>query len=196
MGQARVLGVEDRLVTMNQTHSVRIVQADHSGQIDADGCFTLKPNLALSVRVADCVPIFLWSGDGSLIGIVHAGWRGTLSKIALRFPEAVGKEVSIRSTDLLFSLGPSIGKCCYKVGQEVLEQFRITWSNAEDFFHRSTKGLYLDLRAANRFLLSSVGAKESGSLDLCTFCNRTRFYSYRHQPGQGRNWGFICRESS
>ncbi|TKJ44195.1 hypothetical protein CEE36_00175 [candidate division TA06 bacterium B3_TA06] len=194
-GQLLSAGWNDSLVTMNQTHSNHVVHVDGPGEIKADGCFTTQENLALSVRVADCVPIFVWSEKRSLIGVIHAGQRGTLSKIVLRFVEKIQKE-GISSHRLRYSLGPSIGKCCYRVDEEVLEAFRKTWPEANRFFSKTSKGLYLDLRSANRFLLSSVGAVEGASLDLCTSCERRRFYSHRRERGAGRNWGIIVRRSS
>ncbi|TET21823.1 MAG: peptidoglycan editing factor PgeF [Candidatus Stahlbacteria bacterium] len=187
--------LDGSLVTMNQTHSNSVVHVDGPGEIKADGCFTTQENLALSVRVADCVPIFVWSEKRSLIGVMHAGRRGTLSKIALRFVEKIQKE-GISSHRLRYSLGPSIGKCCYEVGEDVLSEFREAWPEAMGFFSRKKEGVYLDLRAANRFLLRSVGAVEGASLDLCTYCNSKRFYSHRREHGAGRNWGIIVRRSS
>jgi len=187
------LGIQTPPLTMNQTHSNTVERVERSGEVQADACFTTQANLALSVRVADCVPIFLWDSDNSFVGIVHAGWRGTLAKIALRFTEKVEKEMGTGAHRLNYALGPSIGKCCYKVGEEILDAFRQTWPEAQRFFSRNRDGLFLDLRAANRFLLSAVGAVEGKSLDLCTSCERKRFYSYRREPGDGRNWGFIIR---
>lgn len=179
------------LVIMKQTHSDKIIQVSHQGEVEADGCFTAKKNLALSVRVADCVPIFFWDSDFRMIGIVHAGWRGTLSKIALRFVENVENLLGISSGRLLYSLGPSIGKCCYRVGDDLLKAFRKSWPEADTLFTANTSGLYLDLRAANRSLLSPLGVKEVASLDICTHCQAKRFYSYRRERTKGRNWGVI-----
>ena len=181
------------LVTMKQTHSDRVIRVERPGEIKADGCFSTQANLALSVRVADCVPIFVWSEKRPLIGAIHAGRRGTLSKIVLRFVEKVQKGTDISAHHLRYSLGPSIGKCCYKVGEDVLNEFREAWPEANRFFSRKKEGVYLDLRAANRFLLRSVGAVEGASLDLCTHCNSKRFYSHRRGHGAGRNWGIIVR---
>jgi YfiH family protein len=187
------LGWNDSLVTMKQTHSDRVVRVSEPGEAPADACFTLKKGLALSVRVADCVPIFVWGINTPLVGVIHAGRRGTLLKIALRFVEKVENDIDVPPHRLRYSLGPSIGKCCYKVGEEVLNEFREAWPEANRFFSRKKEGFYLDLRAANRFLLSSVGAVEGASLDICTRCNSKRFYSHRREHGAGRNWGIIVR---
>ncbi|MBD3286291.1 peptidoglycan editing factor PgeF [candidate division WOR-3 bacterium] len=194
--QADVLGMSSNLVVMNQTHSAKIEQVSEPGEIDADGCFSIESGLALSVRVADCVPVFFWDDDATLTGVVHAGWRGTMAKIALRFTDKVQHQAGIESHSLHYSLGPSIGKCCYNVGEDVFKAFSETWPNSRDFFTRCRKGFFLDLRAANRFLLNAAGAKEGGSLELCTCCERRRFYSYRVEPGRGRNWGVIIRHGS
>ncbi|MBN2380691.1 peptidoglycan editing factor PgeF [candidate division WOR-3 bacterium] len=192
--QVETLGLESNLVVMKQSHSTMIERVCTPGGIEADGCFTTESNLALSVRVADCVPIFFWSADSALIGVVHAGWRGTVKKIALRFTEKVEREEGVEPHRLFYSLGPSIGLCCYNVGKEVLDAFSETWPNARDFFTRRRDMTYLDLRAANRFLLNAAGAREGTSLDLCTSCERRRFYSHRSEPGKGRNWGIIIHE--
>ncbi len=190
---ASVLGIEN-MVVMEQTHSDKIVRVDTSAKVEADGCFTTQAELALTVRVADCVPLFIWSQTSLLIGIVHAGWRGTLAKISLRFIEKVEKELGVSPHHLNYALGPSIGGCCYKVGEDLYRDFKRVWPDAERFFSKKREGLFLDLRAANRFLMNSVGAVEAASLDLCTGCDpRRHFYSYRREPGKGRNWGIIIK---
>jgi len=192
--QAHALSLNTQLVVMKQSHSTRIVRVDRPGEIEADGCFTTETGLALSVRVADCVPVFFWGEGSTLTGVAHAGWRGTLAKIALRFTEIAERELGLESHRLRYALGPSIGQCCYRVGKEILREFSQTWPNARDFFKKRREGLFLDLRAANRFLLNAAGAKEGNSLDLCTSCERSRFYSHRVEPGRGRNWGIITRK--
>lgn len=179
------------LVTMKQTHSEKVIKVSAPGEINADGCFSLQSNLALSVRVADCVPVFIYSESDTLTGVAHAGWRGTLSKIALRLVEKIDSQTGIPPHHLTYVLGPSIGACCYKVGDELHQDFLKKWPEAERFFSRRREGLFLDLRAANRFLFSSVGVKEGNSLNLCTSCERRRFYSFRREGSAGRNWGII-----
>lgn len=181
------------LVIMNQTHSDKVVEVINPGVIEADGCFTTQPGLALSVRVADCVPIFLWDEEKGLIGAAHAGWRGTLAKIALKLTEKIEKVTGVSPHRLIYVLGPSIGKCCYEVGEDVMNSFSKSWSEADRFLSKRGGRSYLDLRDANRFLLDSVGAREGQSLNLCTSCEHMRFYSHRHEPGKGRNWGVIVR---
>jgi YfiH family protein len=172
------------------------METDNPGVIEADGCFTTRSGLALTVRVADCVPVFLWAEEQNLIGAAHAGWRGTLAKIALRLTEKIEKVAGISPHRLTYILGPSIGKCCYEVGDDVQAAFLKTWPEADRFFSRRRGKKYLDLRDANRFLLNSAGAREAQSLDLCTSCERMRFYSHRREPGEGRNWGAICRRAN
>ncbi len=191
--QLKALGLSRSLVTMKQSHSDRVLRVEHPCELEADGCFTTSLNIALSVRVADCVPVFIWSKNDSLIGVVHSGWRGTLAKIALRLVEKVEKELGIKPYELNYSLGPSIAGRCYKVQDDVWHEFKDLWPEARDFFTKNRKGLYLDLRAANRFLLNSSGATEMSSLNLCTHCESKRFYSHRREPNKGRNWGIILK---
>lgn len=193
--QIKTLKISNALVTMKQSHSDKVLRVERACELEADGCFTTSQNMALSVRVADCVPVFLWSKKGTVTGVVHAGWRGTLSKIALRFAEKVEKELGIKPGELNYSLGPSIGGRCYKVQNDVLDDFRSLWPEALVFFEKNRHGLFLDLRAANRFLLNSIGAAEISSLNLCTHCETKRFYSHRSDPEKGRNWGIILSRS-
>lgn len=193
--QINALRLSDSLVTMKQTHSDKILRVERPCELEADGCFSTSRNIALIVRVADCVPVFLWSKKGSLTGVVHAGWRGTLEKIVLRFAEKVEKELGIRPGELNYSLGPSIGGRCYRVQNDVMDNFRSLWPEALVFFEKNRHGLFLDLRAANRFLLNSIGATEICSLNLCTHCETRRFYSHRREPEKGRNWGIILSRS-
>lgn len=189
--QIRALGLSDSIVTMKQTHSDTVVSVDFPQEIQADACFTTMTGIALAVKVADCVPIFLWSELTKLIGVVHAGWRGTLSKIVLRFLETVEGALKLPPHMIKYSLGPSIGNCCYKVGRDVIEAYERLWPESKNFFEKKRGNTYLDLRSANRFLLNSVGALEAKSLNLCTHCESKRFYSYRRDSGKGRNIGII-----
>jgi YfiH family protein len=189
--QVRTLGLSDSIVTMIQTHSDTVVSVDSPQEVHADACFTTSSGIALVVKVADCVPIFLWSEVTKLIGVVHAGWRGTLSKIVLRFLETVEETSKVPPHMIKYSLGPSIGNCCYKVGRDVIEAYTRLWPESKNFFEKKRGNTYLDLRAANRHLLNSAGALEAKSLNLCTHCESNRFYSYRRDSGRGRNIGII-----
>src|SRR4051812_12247967 len=73
------------------------------------------------MQTADCVPILIADAHARCIAAIHAGWRGTASGIAERTVERLGEKYGVRPADLTASIGPYIGKCCFEVGEEVLE---------------------------------------------------------------------------
>jgi YfiH family protein len=119
---ASAIGVDDqRLVRVRQVHGARSVVARRGGQLadEADMLISDDPELALAVRVADCVPLLLADRRLGAVAAVHAGWRG----LAVNAPGAAVRELAgrfgTRPADLIAAAGPSIGACCYEVGAEV-----------------------------------------------------------------------------
>jgi YfiH family protein len=156
---------------------------------EADGVVSTTDGLAACVAVADCVPILLARPDGSAVAALHAGWRGTLARIAaegVRVLDAVaGGEPP------LAVIGPSIGPCCYEVSEELATRF------AEAFgarvVQRHAGGTHLDLWAANERALRDAGVVRVAQLRRCTACEPRLFYSHRRDGGQtGRMVGFIA----
>ena len=111
------------LAIPEQVHSTVVEFARFPGRHPAaDGLVTTNSNILLTLKVADCVPVYLYEPRKNMIGLVHSGWRGTKGGIvfnAVRKMQemgANGKEVSI-------FLGPAIGFCCYEVDEEVADNF-------------------------------------------------------------------------
>ena len=192
----RALSIE-RLVTLDQIHSNKVFYARDSMTEAGDGLFTDRPGLALAVKVADCLPIYFFNSAvpaattpgveaiASIAGIVHAGWRGTAKQIAAVLVREMTEKFKITGQDLLFAFGPGIGPCCYEIGPDVREIF------GGRFITERNDRWYLDLKAANRALLSDMDLTEAGSLDVCTRCNPDFFYSTRRETPTGRNLALI-----
>jgi YfiH family protein len=180
-----------------------------------DAAITQLPGVLLSVQVADCVPILLADTRRRVVAAVHAGWRGTLARIAAKTLGRMQQEFGTRPQDVVAALGPAIGRCCYQVGPEVAQQFGAQFPAAADWFDgpfaRLAEGedqnwlpwltmmppghlpeperVHLDLRAANRFQLLEAGvpAKHIAVSTLCTYCRADLFFSYRREgAGTGR----------
>lgn len=159
----------------------RVQEPGFAGQ--ADALLTGEKDLALVVAVADCVPVAL-VGDTE-VGMVHSGWRGTVSGIA-------GKTVKEMSGDeVRVYIGPCIRRCCYEVSEELAEKF------ADRFGSEVVTGRYLSLPAAIKADLEEQGVGEIHDLGLCTGCRPDLFYSHRKQgPLTGRSLASVLKEVS
>lgn len=179
--------VRIRQVHGSTVHVIRKDAIDDAGLLarpPADAAISNRPGLALAVQVADCVPLLLVDAVSGAAGAVHAGWRGTHAGISRSAVEAMRRELGAQPRDLLVAIGPSIGACCYQVGEEVLEAFRRSNSHerVRRWFSRTETGsLRLDLWAANRDQLieSGVGAERIFVAGLCTRTHADLFDSYR-----------------
>lgn len=165
----------DDLVVAGQEHTnaVAVVGADDAGRgartlgdaIPAtDALVTAEVGPVLVTMVADCVPLVLYDPEVHVLATVHAGWRGTVGRIAeaaVHRMEALGA----RPERLLAGLGPAIGADAYQVGPEVREAAEGAFGEQVDVVARpdhSTEGRWLfDLHTANRQVLHDVGVPAS-----------------------------------
>jgi hypothetical protein len=181
-----------------QVHSAKVVVADepngpagHQGQ--ADALITDRPEVTLFLRFADCLPILMVDPKRRVVGVAHAGWRGTLQKIAKATVEAMTERYGSRPADLVAGVGPGIGPCHYAVGPEVVAQTRAAFNGtAESLLLARNGGFYLDLWAANRAALQEAGVEQIEVAEICTQCHSDDFFSHRATGGlTGRFGGLI-----
>lgn len=199
-----------RLVMAEQVHQEQLawVGAANAGQgafeastsvPGVDGLLTTDNDVVLGMGFADCVPIFLSDVVGSMVGILHAGWRGTTLGIQIKAIEAL----ALKGWDLgrlRVGIGPSIGPCCYEVDDVVARKVRDVLGHEETLAPgRDANHFYLDLWTTNRLLLERAGI-ERDNIDIlgrCTACHPEEFFSHRRDKGRtGRMGGFICRTSN
>jgi YfiH family protein len=188
-----------RAVLTQQTHSVNIreaVEADAGrglirplGYSDIDGLITAQPNLPLITYHADCAPLFFYAPRRRLIGLAHAGWRGTAAGMARAMVQQLAQR-GCSPEELLAGVGPAAGPCCYQVGEEVAQHFAGLSDEAGPLLRpdAGAPGKYkLDLWRANRLFLLQAGLKAQNIMisGLCTVCNPQFFFSHRVQ-GQAR----------
>jgi polyphenol oxidase len=173
----------DSVSSLKQIHSNLALLADEPGVVgEGDALITNHPGLAVSVRTADCYPILLADPRNRAIAAVHAGWRGTAAQIVIRTLEKMKSEFGTEPADVSAAIGPGIGVCCYEVGEDVSRQF--------GFAIRT----HLDLMSENRKQLEEAGVSPQNiqALDVCTFCDAERFFSYRREKEKaGRMTSFI-----
>lgn len=178
-----------RISRVRQVHGavVRVVRRDDPADAlpEADAAITGDPGTAVAVVAADCVPMLLADPKTGAVGAVHAGWRGTAAGVATAAVEAMTRELGARPADLVAAIGPSIGACCYEVGEELLRAFADAGHSSIDiaeWFSRTDAGrLRLDLWQANRDQLVRAGvpAQRVYVAGLCTQTHVSTFESYR-----------------
>jgi polyphenol oxidase len=207
------------LIALKQFHSdvIHVFDSPSAAPCRGDASITNHPNLLLAIQTADCVPILLVDPKKRAIAAIHAGWRGTLARIAAKTIGKMQMHFATNPRDVLAAIGPSIGPCCYEVGTEVATQFLSQFADAPTYFEEfrtgdepnpiqwlnmmppghqpPPKGVLLDLRKANRSQLLTAGlrAQNIHTIDLCTACRPGLLFSYRKQgPQSGRLMSVIA----
>ena len=159
-----------------------------------DGVVTDIPDVLLTAFGGDCPPVYIADPVRKAIGLVHAGWRGTLGRIPLVAVANMVVRFGCDPSDMYAAVGPGICRDCYEMGDEVYDLFAGEWSEAEaekifsKYPARDAQGCdipggkyHLDLREANRMSLLKAGipADHISVSNICTRCNSDTFYSYR-----------------
>lgn len=160
----------------------------------SDALITVQPRITLSLYYADCVPIFLWLPEGKGIGLVHAGWRGSLKDVAGKTVAELGQLTDSSPAQLRAIIGPAICRSCYEVGPEVIEAAAKT-RQSEAFLQREEDRWHLDLKSLNKRLLIEAGLRPEHLevSPLCTMCRPDLFFSYRAEgTGCGEMGAFIA----
>jgi len=222
------LGAEDEngktwpLVQVKQIHSslIQRVETPSREALPGDGLITSTPGLLLAIKTADCVPVLVADSKRKVVGAFHAGWRGTVARIAEKGIGEMRRHFGSVPRDLRAAIGPCIRRCCYVVGPEVRAQFESQFTYADELFHdvfnsnslhvrypllfldRRAPGhgdpasdIHLDLVEANRRQLEDAGLRSDHIevADGCTACDTTRFFSHRAERGKtGRMMAVIA----
>lgn len=181
----------------NQTHSdiVNIINKENIGKVkDGDALITNIHKTPLLIFVADCVPIAIIDTKNKAIGLCHAGWRGTYSKITENAIDKMKKLYNTNTQDIVCAIGPSIGSCCYEVSEDLIKKFNTIITNKDEKFYiiREDK-YYLDLWKVNELILQEIGIKNENiiNLNICTSCNSDKFHSYRKHNQTAKRLGMV-----
>jgi YfiH family protein len=179
---ASIGATRETLFAAYQVHGreVTVVHKDSEPRPLCDVLVTRTPEKTLMLRYADCTPVLLADAEQRVVAVVHAGWRGSAVRAAGAAVSALGDAFGSRPQDLWAGIGPSIGPCCYTVGQDVVEAF----GDRLELFSESVRKL--DLWEANRQALLEVGvpAEQIEVAGICTQCESERFFSQRANGGQ------------
>lgn len=159
-----------------------------------DGLLTTG-NIGLMAFFADCVPLFFYHPKIELVALAHAGWKGTVDKIAQVTVDNIA-QAGGSPEDCWVGIGPSIGPCCYEVDDAVAARITANFA-ATEFLTASRPGHYqLDLGQANKDILLARGVRAENIwlAQLCTSCRADDFFSHRRDGVlTGRMAGWIRR---
>ena len=200
---AAALGVvPTHFVTCYQIHSPDVIVAEkpwtRENSPRADAIVTRVPGLAIGVTTADCGPILFADEAASVIGATHAGWKGALIGVleaTIRAMERLGAQRSRISA----ALGPMIRQPNYEVSAEFIERFNAADAANDRFFAPATRSGHamFDLPGYVRARLERAEIQSIEDLDLCTYADPARFFSYRRathraEPDYGRHVNAIA----
>lgn len=187
------------LVFSNQVHNdvIKVVTSRDKGKgisiesdiIGVDGLITNESKVPLVTFFADCVPLYFLDPVKKVIALTHAGWRGTVQKIASKTVNKMISEFNCNVKDILVCIGPSIGPCCFEVGKEVANEFRNIFDekNQDKIINKTSKNKYMiDLWMANKLILLDVGIEIDNITitDICTKCSKDELFSHRGSNGK------------
>lgn len=212
-----------QLLTLNQIHSDLLRSFARAGggsrlaataadspctdSLRGDAHMTAAPGLLLAILTADCLPILIADARQRVVAAVHAGWRGTLKRIAAKTVGRMRFLYNSRPEDIRVAIGPGISACCFEVGEEVRHAFESQFAGGHGFFtlppererplnerhalmHRNIikypllekpKKYHLDLVKANVNQLTAAGIAEKSiwAGAPCTHCHPRQFFSHR-----------------
>jgi len=190
------------LVSLLQVHGDQVIVFDGNRQPEdlwrkaGDALITNIQGIALGVFTADCLPILLFDPRQQVIGIIHAGWRGTAKRILEKTLLKMQEVFRSRAQNIQAALGPCIRACCYEVDHPVRATFAENGLPWESLAIPLPNGKWsLDLQRANQHLLERAGVNPERifRLPLCTFCHPEQFFSYRgEKESKGRQMNFIA----
>lgn len=178
-----------------QIHGNKIINAVlprglENGPQKADGIITQSKEITLFMRFADCVPILFFDPKKKVIGIAHAGWRGTVNKIAEKVVLRMVHEYGCEMDGISAGIGPCICKQHYIVKEDVLgivkNKFSMDW---QKLISRDNVNFHFDLQKTNKLILEQLGLTDISLSNLCTACNITEWYSHRAENGSTGRFG-------
>ena len=176
------------VVSMNQIHSskVQLISKYSSFVKNIDGIFTIDKNICLTVKTADCLPIFFYNKSPFIIGAIHAGWKGLKDKILFNTYDILKHEVkNLKSIKVL--IGPSISQKNYEVQKDFISYF------GDEFINESNGKYFMSLQDIAISQLNKIGIMKINNVNQCTFDN-SHFHSFRRNKTKKRLKGYIYYE--
>lgn len=184
---ARALGIDaEPLTVVGAVHGASVARVDGHQDVvrGVDALVTDRRGVALFAAYADCYPIVLWDPEHKAAALAHAGWRGTVARVAPAALKAMREEYGSSSSRVIAGIGPGICGSCYEVGEEVASQF------GAQFVRAGVGGRFLlDLAAANRAQLEEEGVAAVHVIGVCT--KETDYLPSHRRAPDGSRFGAI-----
>lgn len=191
----------ERCVLSHQTHTtnIKVVTEEDAGKgifkesdiKDIDGLITNVKNLPIVIFYADCVPVLLYDPVKKVVAAVHAGWRGTVNNIVGNAVGVMKEKFSCKPENIIASIGPSIGQCCFETGPEVVDEFNK--HGLSDCVVNRNGSYFINLQKSNATFLERTGLNNITISGLCTKCRCDEFFSHRGcGPDTGRMALIAC----
>lgn len=196
----------DQFIYLNQTHSTNCIEIfkndtkkfknDSSFMInDCDGCYTFEPDVVLNTFHADCTPIYFFDTTSSLIGVIHAGWQGTLDQITYKTLNKIIIEHKIDPTNINIIIGPSISFESFNVKTDIFNKFKSSGLlNSTNFKQIDDENYKIDIKKINYEQCTKLGITNINVSSIDTF-NDENLFSYRKNNVTGRMCATICRKN-
>jgi hypothetical protein len=189
----RMLGIsDDRLVMPHQVHQTKVAKIDETfmalpskerqGLLEGvDALMTNLTAICIGVSTADCIPVLLYDKEQHAICAIHAGWRGTVSRIVVRAVQAMTEAYGTHPQQLTAQIGPGIHLDSFEVGDEVYDAFAQAGFNMESISKKYPSKWHIDLPQCNRQQLLSTGleAQNIKVSPVCTYEQAADYFSAR-----------------
>lgn len=196
----------DKLTNTKQVHKDYVIYVDEKSAgfgndsfeqaiDDTDAVFTDKKGIPLMLLFADCTPVIIGDPVSKAVAVVHAGWRGTVQNIVQKTLYTMQKQLGVNPADCYAAAGPSMGPCCYQVGEEVYSEARKNLTGYEEFFvEQGNKQWLFDMWQANKRQLLKAGLLPANIVlsKVCTHCNKELFFSHRADKGKTGRFAAIA----
>lgn len=181
----------DRIIIPHQTHGTRVRAIDgdfltlplarRAALLEGvDAVMTCLPDVCVGVSTADCIPVLLADPVGHAVAAVHAGWRGTVGRIAMHVVAEMGRVYGSRPSDLVAAIGPGISLRAFEVGQDVYGHFAAEGFEMGKIAARHDKW-HIDLPLCNQMQLQEAGVRAESIFNsgICTYHHADQYFSAR-----------------
>ena len=176
---------ESNFVHAEQKHTNNVVisQSGKNFYENTDAIILTNHEQAVYMNFADCTPIVAYDKKQNIAAIMHAGWKGTVGKIAQKTILKMQQELNSNVEDINVAIGPAISVCCYEVKEDVFNMSMISVMDNKNMYEIRNGKIYVNLKEINKRQLEEIGIKNIDICEYCTSCNNDLFYSFRKENG-------------